>query len=240
MHKTNKLNRWLLKLLGRNSIRMSCAVPLILQIIIATCLISIVLYKGNLSVSNSILNELQQQMLQQVYDQLSQHLYEARRLNQINYDAFQSGLLKLDSSIERERYFTTHIRQFNNVAMTFIGLSDGSFYGARRTAEGNFQVVRNNTTTGGDSWYYNTTEFGEGVDVVDVYGDFDPRIRPWYTKAQDMGSPTFSSIYSHFVFHEPTVTASHPVYNESGDLIGVFGVDYLMSWLGNTLGELPI
>ncbi len=232
--------RFLMKLLGRKSIRMSFTIPFIIQIIFATGLIGFFLLQGSKNVSHLILKELQQQMLQQVNNQLSQRMQEALQLNQINYDSFQSGLLNLESNEERERYFITHIKSFPDVAMTFIGLEDGSFYGARHTLEGEYQVVRNNKDTGGASWYYRTTNLGEGIEVVDEFLDFDARMRPWYIKAKEIGGPTFSSIYGHFVFHEPTVTASYPIYDQNNKLIGVFGVDYLLSWLGNTLGELPI
>lgn len=44
----------------------------------------------------------------------------------------------------------------------------------------------------------------------------------------------------HFVFQEPTITASCPVYNNHGELIGVFGVDYLLSWMNDFLKNLLI
>lgn len=222
------------------SMRKWFIIPSLLQLLITIGLIGFFLIQAGVGSSQLILKELQQQMLEQVSDQLSQRMETAMHLNQMHHDLMQYGMLDLESEAERERYFVSHIKSYPDVAMTFIGLPDGDFYGARRTLDGEIQVVRNNSRTEGASWYYRIADSGEGVELVDQFPDFDPRKRPWYTKAVESGEPAFSSVYSHFVFHEPTITASHPVYDQNQRLIGVFGVDYLLSWLGDILGSLPI
>lgn len=228
------------RLLGVDSVRKRFTVPSVLQLIVTIGLIGFFVIQAGVNSSQLILKQLQQQMLRQVGDQLSGHMQTAEHLNQMHYDLMQSGILDLEAAAERERYFVSYLKSYEDVAMTFIGLSDGSFYGARRTADGEIQVVRNNAATNGASWYYRISGTGEGVERVDEFPNFDPRQRPWYTKAAQAGEPVFSDVYSHFVFREPTITASHPVYDQHGQLIGVFGVDYLLSWLGDALGSLPI
>lgn len=215
-------------------------IPSLLQLFVTIGLIGFFLIQAGIGNSHLMLKELQQQMLRQVSEQLAQRTQTAMRVNEMNYDAFTLGLLDLENQRERERFFTSRLKSYPEIAMSFIGLADGSFYGARRTADGELQIVRNDSETQGASWYYRTSDTGESIELTDIYPNFDPRTRPWYEKALESGEPSFSSVYSHFVFHEPTITASHPVYDESGRLIGVFGVDYLLSWLGDILGSLPI
>ena len=224
---------------GGMSIRVWFTFPSLLLLLSIGIIGGFVIQAG-IGSSRLILGELQKQMTTQVIDQLSQRLSAAMQLNQINYNSLQSGTLVLDSQTERERYFANHIKSFPDVSMSFIGLADGSFYGARRTAEGEIQVVRNNSGTGGASRYFKTNKLGEGTEYVQEFPNYDPRKRPWYQKAAEAGEPVFSAIYSHFVFYEPAVTAAYPVYDGSGHLLGVFGVDYVLSWLGSTLGDLPI
>lgn len=214
-------------------------IPSVLQLILSIGLIGIFLMQASNSSSHLILKELQGQMLKQVNDQLEQRLQIALQLNQIHVDAFRYGVLNLEDQTDRERYFVTEFKSFPDAAMTYIGLVDGSFYGVRRTATGEIQVVRNDASTEGASWYYKISKTGEGTELVDKFPNFDPRKRPWYLKAVEVGAPTLSSVYSHFVFREPTITASYPIYDTDGLLIGVFGVDYLLSWLGETLRDLP-
>lgn len=225
--------------IGFKSIRNAFIVPFIAPIFIALVFVTITLMNGSQRAVDSVLREMSQSMLQQVKIQLDNRFSEANKLNEIHIDSFKAGFLNLDDQSGRERYFVSLLKNFNDVAMTYVGLKDGSFYGARRTIDGNIQVARNNKMTKGSSEYYSTSENGEGLSFVEKFDNFDPRTRPWYIKAVSNESSSFSDIYNHFVFKEPTITVSTPIY-ENNQLIGVFGVDYLLTWLGKTLNSLPI
>jgi len=227
-----RLFRW-------TSIRMWFTIPFLLQLFITIGLIGFFLVQDNINSSKLVLKELQGQMLKQVKDQLSERLQEAMHLNQTNAASLQAGILELEFPLKRERYFVNHIKAFPNVAMTFIALADGSVYGASRTADDQIHVVRSDSTTGGDLWYYRTADLGEGTEVVRKIPGFDMRTRPWYSQAVEAGGPVFSNKYHHLVFQEPAITAGYPVYDREQRLIGVFGVVYLISWLGDTLRSLP-
>jgi len=228
-----------IKSIGFKSIRNAFVVPFIVPIVIALVFVTITLMKGSQRAVDSVLREMSQSMLQQVKIQLDNRFTEANKLNEIHIDSFKAGVFNLGDQSGRERYFVSLLKNFHDVAMTYVGLKDGSFYGARRTIEGNIQVVRNNKMTKGASEYYSTSDKGDGVSFVEKFDNFDPRKRPWYIKAVETEAPSFSDIYNHFVFKEPTITASYPIY-ENNELIGVFGVDYLLTWLGKTLSSLPI
>jgi serine phosphatase RsbU (regulator of sigma subunit) len=224
----------------RFPLRLVFSLPFMAQFLLASSLIVSILFYGGQEAIESLMKQMRQEVLERVHEQLDRHMREPVRLNRLNAEAWRMGLLDLSDQGIRERYFFNNIRAFPDAAMTFVGLADGSFYGARRKMSGEVQVVRNNRETGGDSWYYTVSEKGEAVDRQEVFRSFDPRTRPWYEAAQRVGGPTFSGIYRHFIFLEPTITATHPIFNAEGRLIGVFGVDYLLSWLGETLRGLPI
>ena len=217
------------RIIKRFSLRLIFSLPFIIQFSLAVSLIAFLLFRGGQEAVNSVLEEMRQQVFERVQEQLSYHMKEPSRLNRLNADAWRTGLLNLSESVPRERYFVNHIQSFPDVAMTFVGLSDGTFYGARRKISGEIQIVRNDKDTGGDSWYYAVSEQGDGTKLQEVFKRFDPRTRPWYQTAKLMGEPTFSGVYRHFVFFEPTITAVYPIFDNQRKLIGVFGVDYLLS-----------
>lgn len=221
------------------SIRIAFTLPFFLQTIFMTMLISYILFQASLAVTNQVLYLMNDKTLEQVDLKLQQELLKPISLNQINFNAFYNGILKIDNESERERYFVSLLKGYENVAMTYIGLENGFFYGARRTKEGAIQVAINNQTTGGSSVYYSTNNYGEGVREEERFNNFDPRKRPWYTKAKTIGTPIFTDIYQHFVFKEPTITAARPIYKDN-QLVGVIGVDYLLSWLEATLKSFPV
>ncbi|WP_378952334.1 SpoIIE family protein phosphatase [Pelosinus sp. sgz500959] len=237
---TSRLPLAIKSIAERFSLQLIFSLPFMVQFLIAVSLIAFVLFRGGQEAVNSVLKEMRQEVLERVHEQLSRHMKEPSRLNRLNADAWEAGLLNLSEPIVRERYFVNHIEAFPDVAMTFVGLSDGTFYGARRKISGEIQIVRNNKETGGDSWYYSISEQGDAQERQEVFKRFDPRTRPWYQTAQLVREPTFSGVYRHFVFLEPTITAAHPIFDAQGKIIGVFGVDYLLSWLGDMLRGIPV
>jgi diguanylate cyclase (GGDEF)-like protein len=188
---------------------------------------------------DQVLNELQGEMLTMLDRELNTRLGEAMQLSHISHDAMKNKVLNTQDQQNRERFFAMMVKHYPNVTMAFVGLPSGEFYGARRNADGTIDIGRNNTSTSGHSEYYRIDKYGSADSLTQVFENFDPRIRPWYTSAISSEGPVFSSIYSHFLFKEPTITASLPYYEEE-KLVGVFGVDILLTWLGESLSELPI
>lgn len=226
------------RMYGLYSIRTALVLPSIISFIVAVALITSLVFVDSRKALDTILLELQQTMITMVEADMNTRINEAVQMNLLNRDAFERGILQLDDTHGRERYFTMMLQRFPDVAMTYIGLPDGAFYGARRNINGTLSVVRNNAATGGSSDYYLANAMGDGAAFLERFENFDPRVSPWYQMAAKSQEPVFSDLYSHFIFKEPTLTAAIPVYTDS-DLIGVFGVDYLMSWLGDTLRKLP-
>ncbi len=221
------------------SIRTVLVLPVILSFVIATALVTVLVYNNSQKALNSVLAELQQTMIVLVTTDMNGRLDQAIQLNRFHEDALKRRILQLDSPAVRERYFTMMLQRYPDVAMTYIGLPDGQFYGARRNPDGSMDVARNSRDTQGNSDYFAINALGEGTTFLQRFENFDPRKRPWYQNAIKTKQVSFGDLYSHFIFKEPTLTASLPIY-ENGQLKAVFGVDYMMTWLGETLKKLPI
>ncbi|OEF96565.1 ATP-binding protein [Desulfuribacillus alkaliarsenatis] len=221
------------------SIRTAFIVTFIAPFLLAGSFLTMIVLQGSREAVDDVIVELRETIFDLVDNELTSKLSEANRLNRTHSQSWYRGQLLLHEQTSRERYFVTALESLPNAAMTFIGLEDGQFYGARRMTTGEIEVVRNNQQTGQASEYYSISELGDGEELVARFENFDPRVRPWYMKAKESKGPVYSDIYSHFVFQEPTITASMPIYNND-ELVGVFGVDLLLTWLGETLRELPI
>lgn len=213
--------------------------PIILSLFVGSlCIVFIVVDAKRIAISNA-LNELRKSSTSLVINKLDSNLEQAIRMNEMHQKVFLRKMINFMDETQREKYFTTVLESNSEALMTFIGFPDGQFYGARKMMDGKIQVVRNNKGTDGSSMYYNINELGIGMEFYEKFDNFDPRNRPWYQTAVEQDKNSFTSIYRHFIYKEPTITASMPIY-EDGELVAVFGVDYLMSWLGITLAELPI
>lgn len=222
-----------------SSIRFKLIIPIALAFIALIGLNTVLLTRESISTSEQILTELRSEIVLRVASTLDSKLEQAIKINEFHALALKNKILDVNNTQNREGYFVATLKPFSDVAMTYIGLPDGSFYGARRIKDGTLQIVRNNEMTSGNSEYYEINEQGNSTTLAQVFENFDARTRPWYQKALEQKEVSFSSLYSHFVFKEPTITASIPYY-EDNQLVGVFGVDFLMTWLGETLSGISV
>lgn len=219
------------------SIRTTFMIPFVIPLLIIIIVPSVFMRRGAYDISMFAVETISDQVFNRMTSLLDDQLEQAMQLNQVNALNYERGLLHLDDSGNRDQYFSGMISAYNDVAMTFVGLDDGSFYGARRSIDGSIQVVRNDAQTSGASEYYLVDEQGNRQDFVERFDNFDPRKRPWYVKATEEKAPVLSDVYNHFVVKLPTITASYPVL-ENGKVIAVFGVDYLLTWIGETLSSV--
>lgn len=214
--------------------------PFAVQFIIATAIISFVLFHGGQLSVNFVVDELRRQALERVHEQLISRMREPMSLNRLHVEAWNNGQLDLRQPSGRNRYFVSQLRAFPEVNMTFIGLPDGSFYGARRIDDGQIQMVSNDRASGNSSWFYKADGQGNAVEWKEQYVQFDARTRPWFQAAAEAGHPVFSEIYRGVISHEPIIAAAYPIYDETGTLQAVFGADYTLSWLEVLLTKLPV
>lgn len=219
------------------SIKTAFILPLIVPLMIFFILISYILLTGSQKATDLVLNDYKNALFDQIHFQLDHKMDKAVQLNNIHRRSLESGILDIDDPDNRNKYFAALLTNYPQAAMTYIGLPDGSFYGARRLPDGRIQIAVNNASTSGSSMYYNINEVGEVTDFAQEFKDFDPRTRPWYKAVAESQEMAFSEVYSHFVFAEPTVTVSVAI-RENGDIAGIFGVDYLITDIENELNKL--
>ena len=145
--------------------------------------------------------------------------------NQINRVLLENQLIDLRDEAARERLFVGLLQeQPPDIYSVSFGTESGEYYGARRNPDNEIEIMRNNESTGGHSWYYSVGDDGRADKLVLEAGAFDARTRDWYKAARFSGEAVFSPIYKHFVLDDLTISAAHPVYDSQGKLTGVLGI----------------
>jgi two-component system sensor histidine kinase/response regulator len=220
------------------SLRPLLMVPGIVLLAISNALLLTAFIGAGTGAIRLSLSDLADQIAHEVAAELDGYFRSAVDLNESNRILVDRGVIDLTDQIRRERFFSGQLDIHDHLAMNFVGLPSGAFYGARRTGAGRIEVVRNNEQTGGASRYYAVSPTGEGREFVVEYPGFDPRIRPWYRTAVDAADSVFSPVYRHFVFDDLAVTVSVPLYDDPDTLRAVFGVDVLLDRLGVFLADL--
>ncbi len=69
---------------------------------------------------------------------------------------------------------------------------------------------------------------------------YDPRERPWYVGAKAKGVTTWTDPYIFYSSKNPGVTVASPIFDDSGSLNGVVGVDIEIGAISDFLAKLKI
>jgi len=74
----------------------------------------------------------------------------------------------------------------------------------------------------------------------DLPSDYDPRIRPWYERAEGSSEPIWTDPYSDASTGDMLVTAAIPVYDNNDSFVGVIGLDIDITQLSQSLSSKEI
>ncbi len=174
-----------------------------------------------------------------VFNHIVDFMHEPTHINEANHSIIENNILDLSNEEIREKYFVGVLSSHEAEIYSFsFGTASGEYYGARRNEDGVIEIMRNDASTGGYSWYYSVNEDLTAGERVVVAGKFDPRTRAWYKTAEAEAGPVFSPIYKHFVMDDLTISAAWPVYDREGNLRGVLGTHMLLSGVGGFLKDI--
>jgi len=130
---------------------------------------------------------------------------------------------------------------FDSVTSIYYGNTDGGLANAgREMADGTLYKIYTNDFVKGQFNKYNTDRMGNITDLIQVVPDFNATERQWYRRAVARGDNTWSEVYTLFTGDDLTISASCPVYNEEGILIGVTAADLFLSHFSSFLSNLAI
>ncbi|WP_243368101.1 hybrid sensor histidine kinase/response regulator [Fundidesulfovibrio soli] len=224
----------------RRSITTALVVPFVALTALAVALAGWLAVVAGHSSAEEVARQLDEEVSARIVSRAREFLGAPPLTNWIDANALELGGLDLGREESWQPFFARQMRAFPTAMYNFVGLPDGEFYGARRGERGEVQLVHAGKSTGGNSTYYALTPDDRAGEVVAVFKNFDPRTRPWYAAAVEAGKPVWSPIYRHFVIKDLAITASHPVYDASGALRGVFAVDYVLSQISDYLRQMRI
>ncbi len=213
-------------------------------IVFVASLTAVILFVGSMVFRNwtlSIQDTLQaisEDMNQKINDQINTMLQIPESINESNQKLIANGIVNISDEKERDKFFAGVLQTYQNEIYSFTyGLETGEYYGARINKDGEIEIVKNNTHTNGESWYYWVNKDLTAGPYIFKTDKFDARTRDWYKAAKRMGKPIFSPVYKHFVMNDLTISFAWPIYNASDQLQGVLGTHIIISKMDDFLKE---
>jgi diguanylate cyclase (GGDEF)-like protein len=237
----------------RFSLAWMLTVPFILQLGLVVGLVGYLSYRNGQHAVEDLTSQLMDSVGVRVEQKLNSYLSLPWLVNQSNRDAVLRGSIDLDftrspaspptlSNMRREQYLWQQMQLFPALAWISLGTETGNTMGIwRPDGQEKLQFSISNRSTQYFGTYYGTNDKGLRTTQLKVEKPaFDPRTRPWYQAALTAKDGIWTSIYAGFTPGTIFVAASQPLYDRTGKLLGVSGVDVSLSGIQKFLAENPV
>lgn len=219
-------------------IRSIIVIIFLVALLLSSSLIAFFMVKNWIASAEHSTGQILKTVTETIDHELNSLMDMPMHVNEVGHGIFQKGILDLKDEKKRDQYFVGILMAQEKSLYSFsYGTEEGFYYGARRNDNGVIEIMRNETSTGGQSWYYAVQEDLSAGERVVQAGPFDPRTRAWYKAAAAARGPVFSPIYKHFVMDDLTISAAWPVYDQAGRLEGVLGAHMLLADIGSFLKD---
>lgn len=187
-------------------------------------------FSGWFSSSKEATESVAGELNEHIYKQIFSYMLFPAQINEVNHKIIANGMVDFSDEATRDRYFVGVLSSYSDaISGISYATADGEYYGARRNANGVFEIIRSNFQTGGQIWYYNTTDDNTAGEVAEIGGAYDMRQSEWYTSAVERSGPGFTDIHRHYLTNKLVITYSCPLYNQDGSLNGVLGTHMLLN-----------
>ncbi len=233
--------RLLRKRFGSIPLRYVVMVPFVAEIMLAVGIIgALAIWNGHQAVRRTV-EQLQSEVSDRVEDKLTNYLSTPHLLNAINAEAIRQGSLPIEDP-DTARYFWTQLKSLHSISWIYYGnQSAGEFIGVNRLPQGDFEVVINAQSRGNQGVIFALNPQGQRSEELRQQREYyDARIRPWYQAGVQAGEATWSDFYTGFLVSDLILSAVLPIYDNSGSLLGVSGVDVSPDDISAFLEKLQI
>lgn len=191
------------------------------------------------------LSEYSQELLKNVADETREnataYLRQAQDAVVLARGLIEAGLLPHDTSPPLDRFFLEQLRVVPQIDGLYFGGMQGQFVFSKRDSDapslGFLSKFIDNTAAPDArvsliSRDRNLATTGQRFDLNDT---FDPRERPWFTRAIEASGEIWTDPYIFYTSRQPGLTVAKRVRDSNGKVVGVVGADIALSALSEFL-----
>jgi class 3 adenylate cyclase/HAMP domain-containing protein len=215
-------------------------VPFVVQICITVGVVGALSFRNGQRAVGELAIRFSGEVSDRISTKLDNYLRVPPQINQTNADAFKLGMLNLKDFRQTGHFFWTQIN-LHQVGYINFAFSNQEFIGVERKDTG--QIVINETTLARGitkTATFSTNSSGDRQQLQEVIANNeDVRQEGWYADAIKAGKPTWTRIYQ-WNDHPDILSISHsyPLYDRDRKIIGVLGVDFILTQLNKFLLDL--
>jgi signal transduction histidine kinase/CheY-like chemotaxis protein len=211
-------------------------VPFVLQIFAAVGLVGYLSFKNGQKAVNELAIQLQTESSTRIHQFLSEYMSTPQKINEINVDAFKSGLIELDDFRRMERTFWKQLQVYQVGYINYAN-QKGEFIGATFDYQDPTRIFFDtfNRAKSDKLFRYLSDDNGNRLGLFST-PKYEFATQSWYVDAAKAGKPVWSQIYAWGGDDKVLATSSsYPVYDKTGAFIGVMGIDMTLSQISDFL-----
>ncbi|MCC5662685.1 EAL domain-containing protein [Nostoc sp. CHAB 5784] len=224
----------------RVPLRVALVVPFVLQISSAVGLTAFLSLKNGQKAVNDVATQLRNEITTRIHQHVTAYIEIPQLVTQINANSVHIGELSLKDAKILEHHLWHQMQLFKPLKPIAFASTQGDIHSVDRLNDGSLVIRRKDQSTGNNYYTYTTDNQGNLVKLLQVKQTFDPRTRPWYTNAVKAGKTTCTEIYSYFSSSGLAFSATKPLYDQTGSLLGVTNATLSLSQLSEFLHNLKI
>ena len=221
-------------------LRVALVVPFVVQISVAVGLTAYISLRNGQKAVNDVAAQLRNEVTHRIEQHLTAYLATPHLVTQINADAVRLGELNLQNGQRLEQHLWQQMQQFPSLSPIAFGTQQGEIHSVDRLADGSLVIRAIDESTGGQYHSYTTDQQGRRQRLIRVNTTFDPRLRPWYQAAIKAKQPTWTEVYPYFSSVGLAVSATQPLYDGTGTLLGVTNATISLAHLSDFLRQLKV
>ncbi|MCC5652079.1 EAL domain-containing protein [Nostoc sp. XA013] len=224
----------------RVPLHVALVVPFILQISAAVGLTAFFSIKNGQKAVTEVATQLQNEVTTRIHQHITDYIEIPQLVTQINANSVHVGELSLKNGKVLEHHLWHQIQLFKPLNPIAFANTQGEIHSVDRLKDGSLVIRKRDQSTGNNYYTYATDHQGNRVKLIQVNKIFDPRTRPWYTNAVKAGKSTCTEIYPYFSSSGLAFSATQPLYDQTGTLLGVTNATLSLSQLNEFLHSLKI
>ncbi|MGI0484186.1 histidine kinase dimerization/phospho-acceptor domain-containing protein [Pantanalinema rosaneae CENA516] len=230
----------ILQVLRKTPLRVLLVVPFVVQISAAVGLTGwVTLQNGQQSIQD-LATQLRQRASVQITHYLEDQLSLPQQINQLNLEAIETGILNHQDFDAMGKLFWKQM-QIAKVGYINFANPQGEFIGVERLDQGDLLINERSHRLGGEQLHvYTANPHGDRRQQL-AAKPYNPLIEAWYVDAVKAQRPLWTQIYQWDDKPEVlSISSSYPVYDRDRHLIGVIGVDLILSQFSEFLQQQEI
>ncbi|MDZ8228077.1 ATP-binding protein [Nostoc sp. ChiVER01] len=212
----------------------------LLQILLAVGLTGYLSIHNGQKAVNEAASELRYEVANRVEENLQTYFSTLRQELHGNQNIIDIGLLKMENLATWESYLIKQLEIFPDAIALTASNEQQEHLAVEKLNDRQFLLRKSDKSTGYDLYTYKIDSLGQRTQLPEAIKNYDVRSRPDYQAAVTAKKFTFSQIFTPLT--EPTllISASQPIYNSQGHLLGVNSALTHISQIGDLLQNIKV